>query len=109
MLPEEWPIAANAGDPNAPARQGGRDRLATAAMTLILARGRRRDRFGQCLVHFDDLSAEEGAILVQCVCAGLRGELIRMYGAAEADRMLAASATQVLASHDPGSGIDAVT
>ena len=78
-------------------------------MALILARGRRRDRFGQCLLHFDDLSAEEGKILVHCVCAGLRGELMRMFGAAEADRMLAGSAAQVLASHDPGNGIDAVT
>jgi hypothetical protein len=221
MLPEEWPIAANAGDPNAPARHAGRGRLATAradfflnpaerlteqeralmtamlhclvgdiadeiraalpggtiaandesglslidtlsasrlldraalvrlllrradeeristasnarsgrrearalqglvshsdgaiaaaAMALILARGRRRDRFGQCLVHFDDLSAEEGKILVHYVCGGLREDLVRLYGAAEADRMLSAAAADVLASHDPGNGIDAVT
>ena len=29
--------------------------ISAAAMSLILARGRRRDRFGQCLLHFDDL------------------------------------------------------
>src|SRR5215213_37319 len=36
MLPEEWPIAANAGDPNAPARHAGRDRLATARADFFL-------------------------------------------------------------------------
>ncbi len=83
--------------------------VAAAAMALILARGRRRDRFGQCLLHFDDLSAGEGRTLVHCVCAALRAELMRPFGAAESDRMLKAAATQVLASHDPGNGIDALT
>src|SRR6187549_3026067 len=36
MLPEEWPIAANAGDPNAPARHAGRGRLATARADFFL-------------------------------------------------------------------------
>lgn len=83
--------------------------VAAAAMALILARGRRRDRFGQCLLHFDDLSADEVSILVHCVCAAMRAELMRLFGAAEVDRMLAAAAAHVLASHDPGSGIDALT
>jgi hypothetical protein len=78
-------------------------------MALILARGRRRDRFGQCLLHFDDLPADEGTILVNRVCAAMRAELVRMFGAAEADRKLAAAAQHVLASHDPGSGIEALT
>jgi hypothetical protein len=83
--------------------------VAAAAMALILARGRRRDRFGQCLLHFDDLPTDEGTILVQRVCAAMRAELVRMFGAAEADRKLAAAAHHVLASHDPGSGIEALT
>jgi hypothetical protein len=83
--------------------------VAAAAMALILARGRRRDRFGQCLLHFDDLSADEGRILVHCVCAAIRGELLRLFGAAASDQMLKSAADQVLASHDPGNGIDALT
>ena len=83
--------------------------VAAAAMALILARGRRRDRFGQCLLHFDDLSAEEARQLVQVVCAVLRGELVTMVRPAEADRLLAAAAAHVLASHDPGSSIEALT
>ena len=36
MLPEEWPIAANAADPDAPARMAGRDRLATVRADFFL-------------------------------------------------------------------------
>jgi hypothetical protein len=80
--------------------------IAAAAMALILARGRRRDRFGQGLLHFDDLGADEGQALIHLVCAGLRAELANV---AEADRLLSAAADQVLANHDPASSIDALT
>src|SRR5205085_12422209 len=46
--------------------------IAAAAMALILGRGRRRDRFGQCLVAFDDLSPSGADFLVHAVAAGLR-------------------------------------
>src|SRR5688572_2618838 len=36
MLPEEWPIAADAADPDAPARLSGRDRLATVRADFFL-------------------------------------------------------------------------
>ena len=83
--------------------------VAAAAMALILARGRRRDRFGQCLLHFDDLGGEEARILVHSICAVLRADLVRALGAAEADRQLASAAQRVLASHDSGGGIEALT
>jgi hypothetical protein len=83
--------------------------VAAAAMGLIIARGRRRDRFGQCLLHFDDLSDVEARTLVHVVSAALRGDLASVGSAAESDRLIAEAAGQVLASHDPESGIDTLT
>src|SRR3982751_300779 len=59
--------------------------VAAAAMALILGRGRRRDRFGQCLVSFDDLSDASANSLVQAVAAGLSAELAAKSGASVAD------------------------
>src|ERR1044071_7733106 len=83
--------------------------IAAAAMALILARGRRRDRFGQSLLHFDDLSPDEARVLVHLICAALRADAAGVLGAAEADRLLSSAAERVLASHDPGSGIESLT
>ena len=80
--------------------------IAAAAMSLIIARGRRRDRFGQCLLHFDDLSREEAGALVCSLAAALRRELIGGSGAAEADRLLSGAIAQVLARQDTGSSIE---
>jgi hypothetical protein len=80
--------------------------IAAAAMSLIIARGRRRDRFGQCLLHFDDLSREEAGALVCSLAAALRREMIGRSGAAEADRLLSGAIAQVLARYDTGSGIE---
>src|SRR6478736_1862332 len=41
--------------------------VSATAMALILGRGKRRDRFGQCLIHFDDLPSAEAAALVHAV------------------------------------------
>ena len=80
--------------------------VAAAAMSLIIARGRRRDRFGQCLLHFDDLPPVEARALVCFLSASLRADLIGSHGAAEADRFLSVAMTQVIARHDPSSGIE---
>src|SRR3954471_14272363 len=46
--------------------------VSAGAMALILGRGKRRDRFGQCLIHFDDLHPAEAAALVHAVSAAMR-------------------------------------
>src|SRR5437660_5744461 len=75
--------------------------VAAAAMALILARGRRRDRFGQCLIAFDDLSAASADVLVHSVAAGLRHELGAARGASSADFELTQASDTVLDAHDP--------
>src|SRR3954452_3682930 len=80
--------------------------VAAAAMALIIGRGRRRDRFGQCLLHFDDLPREEARVLVQAVAAALRAELAARTAKADADRLLTTATVQLLASHDPGGSLE---
>lgn len=83
--------------------------ISAAAMALILARGRRRDRFGQCLVSFDDLPARAANFLVHAIAAVLRGDLVAVRGGAAADAALIRGCGRVLGSRDPSRGIDALT
>ena len=83
--------------------------VAAAAMALILGRGRRRDRFGQCLIAFDDLPPASAEALVSAVAAGLRREVAGVRGAAEADRELAEASERVLDQRDDERSIDALT
>lgn len=78
--------------------------VSAAAMALILARGRRRDRFGQCLVAFDDLSQATAGALVTMIAAALRAGL----GNAR-DSELTAAIARVLANRDPLRSIDSLT
>jgi len=82
---------------------------AAAAMALILGRGRRRDRFGQCLVDFDDLVPSAAEALVQAVAAGLRRELALSRGFPRADLELADASEKVLERRDEERGVDALT
>jgi hypothetical protein len=77
-------------------------------MALILARGRRRDRFGQCLVGFDDLGAASAEALVQAIAAALRLDLVGARGAAAADREISGASARLLARRDPQRSIDAL-
>lgn len=83
--------------------------VAAAAMSLTIARGRRRDRFGQCLIHFDDLPVEEASALVFAIAAALRADLLSTRSAAEVDRMLAEAGREILTRQDPSSSIEALS
>jgi hypothetical protein len=83
--------------------------ISAAAMSLILGRGRRRDRFGQCLLQFDDLPPDEAETLVQIVAAGLRRDLVGMQHKSERDRLLSAAADDMLGRYDRANGIEELT
>ena len=81
--------------------------VSAAAMALILARGRRRDRFGQCLITIDDLHGEAAERVVHAVAAGLRRELPS--GSSDAHVMLADASRDVIARLDPRRSMDFLT
>jgi hypothetical protein len=81
--------------------------VSAAAMALILARGRRRDRFDGPRVIFDDLSAEAAASLVNAIAAALRVELVKRLSQRESDERLAFGAQTVLSRHDEGNRLEA--
>jgi hypothetical protein len=83
--------------------------VAAAAMALILARGRRRDRFGQALVAFDDLPEATAEHLANAVAAGLRRELAAARGPSNADAELAQASDGVLDGHDSERSIELLT
>jgi hypothetical protein len=81
--------------------------VAAAAMGLILARGRRRDRFDGPRVVFDDISAEAAADLVQAVAAALRRDLSDRLSPDEADDRLSGASQVVFGRHDEGKRLEA--
>jgi hypothetical protein len=81
--------------------------VSAAAMALILARGRRRDRFDGPRLIFDDLSAESAVALVNAVAAALRSDLVRRMPAADCDERLSTAAQALLARHDEGNRLEA--
>jgi hypothetical protein len=78
-------------------------------MALILGRGRRRDRFGQCLIAFDDLSASSAEALTHAVAAGLRREFAAARSPSDADFELALATERVLERRDEERGIGSLT
>jgi hypothetical protein len=82
--------------------------VSASAMALILARGRCCDRFGQCLVAFDDLSASTAEQLVHAIAAALRRGLASQ-DAIAVDLALASAAEQLLARRDPERAVDVLT
>lgn len=82
--------------------------VAAAAMALVMARGRRRDRMGQCLVTIDDLPQAAAERLVHAIAATLRGELSAVRGAAAADGALARASADAIARLDPARGLESL-
>jgi hypothetical protein len=76
--------------------------VSEAAMTLTLARGRRRDKFGRLGAEFDDVPAEDAVALVYAVAAALRHGL-----AEESEQALTCAAQSVQARHDEGRRLEA--
>lgn len=83
--------------------------VASAAMALILARGRRRDRFGQCLTALDDLPSASAIALLNAVAAALRAELVASRGMAEADQELASAVEHVAGQRDATRSVASLT
>ena len=76
--------------------------VSAAAMALILARGRRRDRFGQSLLVFDDLAPETAADLVHRVAAALK--LVEGHP----DAALLEASARLIDSHEPAKSLEAL-
>lgn len=83
--------------------------VSAAAMALILARGRRRDRFGQIRLEFDDLPAEVAVAMAHAASAALRRRLTVTLDPQAADRQLATATAALLARHDEDKGFEALT
>jgi len=82
--------------------------ISAAAMSLILARGRRRDRFGQARLEFDDLPPQTAIALTQVVGAGLRPRLLVTTDRQVADHQLAAASNALVRRHDPAKRLEAL-
>lgn len=81
--------------------------ISAAAMALILARSRRRDRFDGPRLSFDDVSAEAASCLVSAIAAALRSDLARRLGTAVADDRLSDASRSLLSAHDEGKRLEA--
>lgn len=81
--------------------------ISAAAMALILGRSRRRDRFDSPRLDLDDVPADVAVRVVYAVTAALRGEASS--SGIEADRRLSDAASAVLARHDEGKRMEALS
>ncbi len=84
------------------------DRISAAAMALILARGRRRNRLGQPRIEIEDLSDTLAKSLAYAVAAALRQKVA---GVSDKDGHLpfGTAATAFLGRRDPGKATEHLT
>ncbi|MGH6784174.1 MAG: DUF2336 domain-containing protein, partial [Sphingomicrobium sp.] len=82
---------------------------AAAAMALVLARGRRRDRLGQCLLTIDDIPLETAERLARRIAAALRPDFIAAHGPAAIDDALARATATLAERHDSEKSLEALT
>ncbi len=76
----------------------GNGAVASAAMALAVARGRRRDRFGRMGLEFDDLPHGEASSMVHLVAGAMRAGIT--LPSVTVDEALAAAAARWLDRHD---------
>lgn len=83
--------------------------VTAAAKALLLADGRRRDRFDEPILLLDDLAAELVTWLTWRVAAALRHYLRAFHDLAgpETDAALSSAVASVLSGHDEGRGLNA--
>lgn len=83
---------------------------AAAAVSLLIAHGRRLDAFREPLLAGGDLPAEVAHGIVWTVAAALRSYLIARHGVAPAaaDAAVTGAAAAFLARYDEGAGVDAL-
>ena len=80
--------------------------VAAAAMAVLVARGRRRDRYGQPTVELDDLPAPSASRLVHAVAAVLCERKPAAVPASEAETRLCEVAAVILSRHDSAKALD---
>ena len=82
--------------------------IAAAAMGLLVARGKRRDRYAQPLIELDDLSPPTASQVVHSIAAALRDRKPISVSADEAERALCEAAEAIIARHDPAKSLDSL-
>jgi len=80
--------------------------VASSAMAVLIARGRRRDRYGRTMVELDDVPVDSARFLVFAVAAGLRHRLPVHIAAAEAERRLSRAACDLIGKQDGSKALD---
>lgn len=82
--------------------------VSAAAMALILGRGRRRNRFGQCLLSFDDLDVAAAEHLANAIAAAVRSEVVSGQSDVNVDGELGSAAAALMRRYDHSRSIESL-